>query len=80
MFCENVVLEAAAWAVVLHEIGRNKERRKKPRKKRRYKNMDKSATPNHFLRHTVLWRLIVQCLSFQHTVRLGFYSFFPPFQ
>jgi hypothetical protein len=54
MFCENVVLEAAAWAVVLHEIGRNKERRKKPRKKRRYKNMDKSTTPNHFLRHTVL--------------------------
>jgi hypothetical protein len=33
MFCENVILQAAAWAVVLHEIGRNKERRKKPRKK-----------------------------------------------
>jgi hypothetical protein len=34
MFCENVILQAAAWAVVLHEIGRNKER-KKPRKKKR---------------------------------------------
>jgi hypothetical protein len=33
MFCENVVVEAAAWAVVLDEMGRNKERRKKPRKK-----------------------------------------------
>jgi hypothetical protein len=67
MFCEDEVLEAAAWAVVLHEIGRNKEKRKKPRKKKtRYKNTDKSATPNHFLRHTVLkafGRLIVQCLE-----------------
>jgi hypothetical protein len=35
MFCEDEVLEAAAWAVVLHEIGRNKEKRKKPRKKKR---------------------------------------------
>jgi hypothetical protein len=34
MFCEDEVLEAAACAVVLHEIGRNKEKRKKPRKKR----------------------------------------------
>jgi hypothetical protein len=34
MFCEDGVLEAAACAVVLHEIGRNKEKRKKPRKKR----------------------------------------------
>jgi hypothetical protein len=33
MFCENVVLEAAAWAVVLDKIGRNKDRRKQPRKK-----------------------------------------------
>jgi xanthine/uracil permease len=32
MFCEDGVLEAAACAVVLHEIGRNKEKRKKPRK------------------------------------------------
>jgi hypothetical protein len=66
MFCENVVLEAAAWAVGLHEIGRNKERRKKPLKKTRYKNMDKSATPHHFLRHTVLkvfGRFIVQSLE-----------------
>jgi hypothetical protein len=66
MFCENVVVEAAAWAVVLDEMGRNKERRKKPRKKTGYKHMDKSATPNHFLRHTALkvfGRLIVQCLE-----------------
>jgi hypothetical protein len=65
MFCENVVLEAAAWAVVLNEIGRNKERRNHE-KKTCYKHMDKSATPNHFLRHTVLkvfGRLIVQCLE-----------------
>jgi hypothetical protein len=34
MFCEDEVLEAAACAVVLHEIGHNKEKRKKPRKKR----------------------------------------------
>jgi hypothetical protein len=34
MFCEDEVLEAAACAVVLYEIGRNKEKRKKPRKKR----------------------------------------------
>jgi hypothetical protein len=34
VFCEDEVLEAAAWAVVLHEIGRNKEKRKKPQKKR----------------------------------------------
>jgi hypothetical protein len=36
MFCEDEVLEAAACAVVLHEIGRtrNKGNRKKPRKKR----------------------------------------------
>jgi hypothetical protein len=34
MFCEEGVLEAAVRAVVLHEIGRNKEKRKKPRKKR----------------------------------------------
>jgi hypothetical protein len=34
MFCEDGVLEAAACAVVLHEIGRNKEKRKKLRKKR----------------------------------------------
>jgi hypothetical protein len=34
MFCEDGVLEAAARAVVLHEIDRNKEKRKKPRKKR----------------------------------------------
>jgi hypothetical protein len=34
MFCEDQVLENAACAVVLHEIGRNKEKRKKPRKKR----------------------------------------------
>jgi hypothetical protein len=33
MFCEDGVLETAACAVVLHEIGRNKEKRKKPRKK-----------------------------------------------
>jgi hypothetical protein len=33
MSCEDGVLEAAARAVVLHEIGRNKEKRKKPRKK-----------------------------------------------
>jgi hypothetical protein len=33
MVCEDEVLEAAACAVVLHEIGRNKEKRKKPRKK-----------------------------------------------
>jgi hypothetical protein len=62
-----VVLEAVTWAVVLHEIGRNKERRKKPQKKNRYKNMDKSATPNHFLRHTVLKvfeRLIVRLEPF----------------
>jgi hypothetical protein len=32
MFCEDGVLEAAACAVVLHEIGRNKEKRDKPRK------------------------------------------------
>jgi hypothetical protein len=62
MFCEDEVLEAAAWAVLLHEIDHNKEKRKKPRKKTRYKNADKSATPNHFLLHTVLkvfGRLIV---------------------
>jgi hypothetical protein len=34
MFCEDEVLETAACAVVLHEIGRNKGKRKKPRKKR----------------------------------------------
>jgi hypothetical protein len=34
MFCEDEVLEAAARAMVLFEIGRNKEKRKKPRKKR----------------------------------------------
>jgi hypothetical protein len=34
MFCEDGVLEAAACAVVLQEIGRNKEKRNKPRKKR----------------------------------------------
>jgi hypothetical protein len=34
MFCEDEVLKAAACALVLHEIGRNKEKRKKPRKKR----------------------------------------------
>jgi hypothetical protein len=34
MFCEDGVLEAAARAVVLHEIDRNKEKKKKPRKKR----------------------------------------------
>jgi hypothetical protein len=33
-----VVVEAAAWAVVLDEMGRNKERRKKPRKKKRVTN------------------------------------------
>jgi hypothetical protein len=33
MFCENVVLEAVAWAVVLHEIGRNKERRNHEKKR-----------------------------------------------
>jgi NhaP-type Na+/H+ or K+/H+ antiporter len=33
MFCEDGVSETAARAVVLHEIGRNKEKRKKPRKK-----------------------------------------------
>jgi hypothetical protein len=33
MFYEDRVLEAAACAVVLHEIDRNKEKRKKPRKK-----------------------------------------------
>jgi hypothetical protein len=47
MFYENVVLEvaawgvvleAAAWGVVLDEIGRNKERRKKPRKTKRVTN------------------------------------------
>jgi hypothetical protein len=31
MFCENVVFEAA-WAVVLHETGRNKERRNHEKK------------------------------------------------
>jgi hypothetical protein len=46
MFCEDEVLEAAAWPVILHEIGRNKEKRKKPRKKMHYKNTDKSATPS----------------------------------
>jgi hypothetical protein len=59
---EDGVLEAAAWAVILHDIDRNKENRKKPQKKTSYKNTDKSATPNHFLRHTVLkvfGRLIV---------------------
>jgi hypothetical protein len=54
MFCEDEVLKAAACAVVLHEIGRNKEKRKKPRKKTSYKNTDKSATPNHFSLHTAL--------------------------
>jgi hypothetical protein len=66
VFCEDEVLEAAACAVVLHEIGRNKEKRKKPRKKTRYKNTDKQATPIHFLLHTVLkvfGRLIVQWLE-----------------
>jgi hypothetical protein len=66
MFCEDGVLEAAARAVVLHEIGRNKEKRKKPKKKMSYKNTDKSAPPNHFLLHTVLkvfGRLIVQCIQ-----------------
>jgi hypothetical protein len=29
MFCEHEVLEAAVCAVVLHEIDRNKEKRKK---------------------------------------------------
>jgi hypothetical protein len=65
VFCEDEVLEAAAWAVVLHEIGRNKGKRKKPQKKTRYKNTDKSAA-HHFLRHTVLkvfGRPIVQCLE-----------------
>jgi hypothetical protein len=33
-FCKDEVLEAAACAVVLHEIGHNKGKRKKPRKKR----------------------------------------------
>jgi hypothetical protein len=66
MFCENVVLEAAAWAVVLHEIGHNKGRRKKEEttKKKRVTKIwiNQYITPNHFLRHTVLkvfGRLIV---------------------
>jgi hypothetical protein len=66
MFCEDGVLEAATCAVVLHEIGRNKEKRNKPRKKRVTKNTDKSAPPNHFLLHTVLkvfGRLMVQCFE-----------------
>jgi hypothetical protein len=68
MFCEDEVLEAAAWAVLLHEIDHNKEKRKKPRKKTRYKNADKSATPNHFLLHTVLkvfGRLIVKIFTYK---------------
>jgi hypothetical protein len=66
MFYEDGVLEAVACAVVLHEIGCNKEKRKKPQKKTSYKNTDKSAPPNHFLLHTVLkvfGRLIVQCFE-----------------
>jgi hypothetical protein len=66
MFCEDEVLEAAARAVVLHEIGRNKEERKKPRKQRVKKTRINQATPNHFLLHTVLkvfGRLIVQCFE-----------------
>jgi hypothetical protein len=67
MFCEDGVLEAAACAVVLQEIGRNKEKRNKPRKKRvTKKKTDKSAPPNHFLLHTVLkvfGRLMVQCFE-----------------
>jgi hypothetical protein len=49
MFCEDGVLEAAARAVVLHEIGRNKEKKEETTKKMSYKNTDKSAPPNHFL-------------------------------
>jgi hypothetical protein len=66
MVYEDGVLEAVACAVVFHEIGCNKEKRKKPRKKTSYKNTDKSAPPNHFLLHTVLkvfGRLIVQCFE-----------------
>jgi hypothetical protein len=66
MFCEDEVLEAAACAVVvIKKKGRNHE------KKMRYKNMDKSVTPNHFLRHTVLkafGRLIVQYLEPSNTL------------
>jgi hypothetical protein len=65
MFCEDGVLEAAACAVVLHEIGRNKKK-EQTTKKTSYKNTDKSAPPNHFLLHTVLkffGRLIVQCFE-----------------
>jgi hypothetical protein len=85
MFCEDGVLKAAARAVVLHEIDRNKEKRKKPQKKTSYKNTDKSAPPNHFLLHAVLkvfGRFIVQFFEpfNTHTVRLKFPSYFPPFQ
>jgi hypothetical protein len=65
MFCEDEVLEAAACAVVLHEIGRNKKK-EETTKETRYKNTDKQATPNHFLLHTVLkvfGRLILQWLE-----------------
>jgi hypothetical protein len=67
MFCEDEVLEAAACAVVLHEIGRNKEKRKKPRKKRVTKTrINKLLHLYHFLLHTVLkvfGSLIVQWLE-----------------
>jgi hypothetical protein len=58
MFCEDGVLEAAACAVVLHEIGRNKEKRKKPRKKRvtntRIISSSKSFPSSH--RPQSLWK------------------------
>jgi hypothetical protein len=55
MFCEDEVLEAAACAVVLHEIGRNKEKKEETTKNTSYKNTDKSAPPNH--RPQSLWKI-----------------------
>jgi hypothetical protein len=65
MFCEDEVLEAAACAVVLHEIGRNKEKRKKPRKKRVTKTRINKLLQiiSFFTVLKVFGRLIVQWLD-----------------
>jgi hypothetical protein len=78
IFCEDEVLEVATCAVVLHEIGRNKKKRKKPRKKQVTKTrINQLLQISNFLLHTVLkvfGRLIVQCFEpFTNcTIRISF--------
>jgi hypothetical protein len=78
MFCEDGVLEAAACAVVLHEIGHNKEKRKKPRKKRVTKTRINQllqiisfVTPSSKSLEDLSYSVLI--LSTHRTIRISFY-------